>query len=81
VLRGASELLGKTEVFLIECAVCCTAFENTLQAVCAFMHEHGYRVVDITDLNRSPKSGSLWLCEVAFLRATSPVLQGFISYE
>ena len=81
VLRGASCLLGKTDVFLVECSVCCVAFENTLQAVCAFMSAHGYRVIDITDLNRSPKSGSLWLCEVAFLKVSSPVLQKFTKYE
>ncbi|WP_414663532.1 FkbM family methyltransferase [Horticoccus sp. 23ND18S-11] len=81
VLRGASDLFGKTDVFLVECAICCTAFENTLQAVGAVMHAHGYRIIDITDLNRSPKSGSLWLSEVAFLRESSPVLKHFTSYE
>ena len=35
------------------------------------MDEAGYKVVDITDINRSPKYGVLWLCELAFLRNDS----------
>ena len=66
VLRGAGTLLGKTEVFLVEAAVGCS-FENTVAATVQFMAEHGYRLIDITELNRSPKHNLLWLTELAFL--------------
>jgi hypothetical protein len=45
------------------------------------MDEAGYRVVDITDINRSPRHGVLWLCELAFLRNASPLFTNVTSYE
>ena len=45
------------------------------------MAHAGYRIIDITELNRSPKYGVLWLCEVAFLRNASHLLDGVDSYE
>lgn len=80
VLRGASTLLGKTDIFLVE-AVVCGNYENSAAAVIQFMSNAGYRLMDITDLNRSPKHGVLWLCELAFLRNSSPLLNTVTSYE
>ena len=80
VLAGATELFGKTEVFLVEAAVCCE-YPNSVARVVEFMHEVGYRLMDITDLNRSPKHGVLWLCEMAFVRAGSQLLENVTSYE
>ena len=45
-----------------------------------FMAKAGYNLMDITDLNRSPKHGVLWLCELAFLREGSPLLDA-ATYE
>jgi FkbM family methyltransferase len=81
VLAGASELLGKTEVFLAEAVVCSQGYENTVAEVVAKMASAGYRLVDITDLNRSPVHGVLWLCEVAFLREDSQLFEGIESFE
>lgn len=80
VLAGASELFGKTDIFLVE-AVVCGNYENSAAEVVQFMTNAGYWLMDITDLNRSPKHGVLWLCELAFLRSASPLLNGAISYE
>jgi FkbM family methyltransferase len=80
VLRGARSLLGKTEVFLVEAAVLCP-FENTVAATVEFMAEHGYRLIDVTELNRSPKHNVLWLTELAFLRNASRLLAQATSYE
>lgn len=80
VIRGASNLIGKTDVFLLEAGVLCP-FENSVAKVVSTMENFGYRLVDITELNRSPKYGVLWLTELAFLRATSPLLASVISYE
>lgn len=81
VLAGASKLLGKTEIFLVEAVVCAGGYENTATEVVKFMDEAGYRLVDITDLNRSPKHSVLWVCELAFLRKGSTLLAAASSYE
>lgn len=80
VLRGAGSLLGKTDIFLVEAAVMCP-FENTVATTVQFMAERGYRLIDITELNRSPKHGVLWLTELVFLRGTSNLLAQATSYE
>jgi FkbM family methyltransferase len=80
VLAGASDLLGKTDIFLVE-AVICANYENSAAEVIKFMADAGYRLIDITDLNRSPKHGILWLCELAFLRNASQLLDAATSYE
>ena len=80
VLRGAVSLLGKTHVFLVEAVVQCS-FENTVAATVQFIAEHGYRLIDITELNRSPKHNVLWLTKLAFLRNASRLLAHATSYE
>ena len=79
VLDGASELLGKTSVFMVEAAVC-APLENSAARVMERMTGAGYRLADITDLNRS-KQGALWLCELAFVRVGSGVLENAGTYE
>lgn len=68
VLDGASELFGKTDVILAEASIGQTDFDNTAKTLIEKMADVGYRIIDITDLNRSPQYGVLWLCELAFLR-------------
>jgi FkbM family methyltransferase len=80
VMQGAKTLLGKTEVFLLEASVLCP-YENSVAAVVQFMAEHGYRLIDITEINRSPKDNVLWLTELVFLRSGSPLLFAASSYE
>jgi FkbM family methyltransferase len=70
-LAGASDLFGKTEIFFAEGSVLCPEFENTALAVLRTMDSLGYRLVDITDINRTMKNGVLWLCEFAFVRKDS----------
>jgi FkbM family methyltransferase len=79
VLDGASELLGKTSVFMVEAAVC-APLENTAARVMERMTGAGYKLMDITDLNRS-KQGALWLCELAFVRVGGGVLENAGTYE
>jgi len=80
VMQGAKTLLGKTDVFLLEASVLCP-YENSVAAVVQFMAEHGYRLIDITEINRSPKHNVLWLTELVFLRNGSPLLLAATSYE
>lgn len=81
VLAGASHVLGKTDIFLVEATIFSCGYENTIAKVIRRMDEAGYHVVDITDFNRSPKFEVLWLCELAFLRNTSPLFDSVTSYE
>lgn len=68
VLEGASDLMGKTEVFLVEAAVFCKEFENSLLKMVNFMDNKGYSLFDITDINRPFKPNVLWLVELAFVK-------------
>src|SRR5262249_39596221 len=74
VVDGAKTLLGKTDVFLIE-AMICGEYENTAQAVINRMARAGYSILDITDLNRSLKTGSLYLVDLSFAPNGSALLE------
>jgi FkbM family methyltransferase len=67
VLKGATSVLGKTEVILIEASVVNPVFENTVLKVLEVMDSHGYKLFDITDLNRPFKNNVLWLVELVFV--------------
>jgi FkbM family methyltransferase len=81
VLAGASELFVHTEIFLVEVNINGTYKENAVEPVIRFMNEKGYRLMEITDINRSPKYGLLWVCELAFLKNSSTLLNSVTSYE
>lgn len=68
VLEGASDLFGKTEVFMVEAAVFCKSFDNTIYKLIHYMEKEGYVVFDITALNRPFKPRVLWLMELVFVR-------------
>jgi FkbM family methyltransferase len=82
VLAGASDVLGKSDIFLVEAVLRAGGgYSNSFAAVIAFMVNAGYRLVEITDMNRSPKHDILWLCELAFLRNGSPLFDTALDYE
>jgi len=56
-------------------------YENSVAKAITLMNDRGYRLIDITELNRSPKYGVLWLTELAFLRNASPLFASATSYE
>lgn len=68
VLEGASDLMGKTEVFLVEAALFCKEFDNNLLKMVNYMDKKGYSLFEITDLNRPFKPQVLWLVELAFVK-------------
>jgi len=80
VLAGAFDLFGKTEIFLAEASIGQFDFENTALALIQTMAEAGYRFIDITHFNRSPRHGVLWLCEFVFLGNTSKLLDVATGY-
>jgi len=68
VLRGANKYFGQTEIFMVEAAVVCDEIQNTCAEMIKFMDSIGYRMFDITDLNRPFDSNVLWLMEIVFVK-------------
>lgn len=75
VLEGATDLLGRTEIVLAEGSIGQLDFENKAGVLIGAMEDFGYRLIDITDVLRSPRNDALWLCEFAFLRESSELLK------
>lgn len=71
VCEGAPETLAQVQVLLIEATVACPEYPNTASAVFGKMDALGFRLFDITDLNRTPGKGILWLIEAVFVRKGS----------
>jgi len=68
VLQGASDFFGKTEIFLVEAAVVNNNIDNTVLKVLEYMDSKGYKLFEITDLNRPFKPKVLWLVELVFVK-------------
>lgn len=81
VIKGASSILGKTEIILVETTVTCPTYKNTTTAMIKLMDEKGYQIYEITDLNRPfPKTPVLWLIEIAFVKKDSKLLNVKIEF-
>jgi FkbM family methyltransferase len=68
VLEGASELWNKTEMFLIEANINGEYKQNNILNILNFMDKAGYKMFDITDLNRPFGLRVLWLVELVFVK-------------
>ncbi len=68
VLKGASNFFGKTEIFMVEAGVVNKIFSNSFLKLINFMDENGYRLFEITDLNRPFGVKVLWLVELVFVK-------------
>jgi len=68
VLKGSDNFFGKTEIFMVEAGVCNQIFDNSFLKVINFMDKKGYRLFDITDLNRPFIPKLLWLVELVFVK-------------
>jgi FkbM family methyltransferase len=67
VLNGASNYFGKTEIFMVEAGVVNKSFDNSFLKIINYMDEKGYRLFEITDLNRPYHPKVLWLVELVFV--------------
>lgn len=68
VLKGASDFFGKTEIFMVEVGVAHDAFENSLLTIMNFMDNNGYKIFEITHLNRYGVNNLLGLAELCFIK-------------
>ena len=73
VLRGASSYFGKTEIFMVEAGVLNKYFNNSFFNMINFMEDRGYRLFDITDLNRPWSAPVLWLVELVFIKKNGQI--------
>lgn len=67
VLKGASNHLGKTEIVMVEAGVVNKQYDNSFLKIINFMDEKGYRLFEITDINRPFEPKVLWLVELVFV--------------
>lgn len=67
VLNGASNYFGKTEIFMVEAGIVNKEFENSFLNLINTMDKNGYRLFEITDLNRPFIPNVLWLVELVFV--------------
>ena len=68
VLDGANDFFGKTELFIVEAGVGSKYIKNEIGIVIEYMKQRGYRLFEITDLNRPFSLQILWLVELVFMR-------------
>ncbi len=68
VLEGANDFFGKTEVFMVEAGVANTLISNSFLALINLMDKNGYRLFEITDMNRPFVPEVLWLVELVFVK-------------
>ncbi len=67
VLKGSSNFYGKSEVFMVrEAGVMVPGLKNSVLNIVNFMDGIGYKLYDITDLNRTIKNNALWLSRISF---------------
>jgi FkbM family methyltransferase len=73
-LRGATTLLGTTELFIIEFG-CLDAYRDrtTPRALMDCMDDHGYRLYDVVDLGYRRFDGALCSGDFFFLHRDSPL--------
>jgi FkbM family methyltransferase len=70
VMRGASKLVGVTELFFLEVPILeyLSANNQCLFDQLRFMRDLGYELYDFTDFNRRPSDGALALVEIAYAK-------------
>lgn len=68
VINGAASTLTNCEVVLVEAGVLNKRFRNTATEIMNLMGGYGFKLFDITDLNRTPTAGALWNVELAFVK-------------
>ncbi|MFE3867005.1 FkbM family methyltransferase [Flavobacterium sp. LS2P90] len=68
VLKGASNYFGITEIFMVEAGIVNKLFDNSFLNLINFMDNNGYRLFEITDLNRPFEIQVLWLVELVFVK-------------
>lgn len=76
VMKGASTLIGKTELFLLEAPlVDPPSGWLSFAELVALMVDYGYEPYDFTTFQKRPYDGAVALCEIAFARRQGQLRQ------
>ncbi|MEY8868817.1 FkbM family methyltransferase [Gaetbulibacter jejuensis] len=68
VLEGGLALLSSVEVIMVEVAIVNPRMENTVLNVLNYLDDKGFKLFDITDINRPFSNNVLWLSEFVFIK-------------
>lgn len=68
VVKGAKNVIGKTEIFFIEIPLFDYWPNQSFNSIMEYMNDIGYVPYDITDMNRRTKDEALGLMEIAFVK-------------
>jgi FkbM family methyltransferase len=68
VIKGGIKTIQSAEIVFVESAILNKSMNNTLPTIVTMMDEMGFKLVDFTDLNRTPTTKALWLVEAAFVK-------------
>lgn len=68
VLQGADSLLQHSEIIMVEVAVMNRRLKNTASEMLNYLNDKGFKLFDITDINRPFSNNVLWLSEFVFIK-------------
>ncbi|MFL1012248.1 FkbM family methyltransferase [Flavisericum labens] len=68
VLKGAEGVLQDVEIIMVEVAIVNHRMENTALNILNYLNGKGFKLFEITDINRPFENKVLWLCEFVFIK-------------
>ncbi len=68
VLDGASSLFESIEIIMVEVGIMNDRIQNSALEMLNYLDVKGYKLFDITDINRPFSNKALWLCEFVFIK-------------
>lgn len=68
VLEGANGLLQHSDIIMVEVAIMNKRLKNTVLEMLNYLDLNGFKLFDITDINRPFPNNVLWLSEFVFIK-------------
>lgn len=68
VLEGGKKLVQSAEIIMIESGIMNKSIKNSALNVLNYLDQIGFRLFDVTDINRPFPNNILWLCELVFIK-------------
>lgn len=81
VLEGAKDLIrDHVSIVMVEAGIMNKQFNNSALEILKYMDQIGFRLFDITDLNRPFRNKVLWLCEFVFIKKGSELDKNYADF-
>lgn len=68
VLEGANKLLNNVEIIMVEVGIMNGRIKNSALIMSDYLDKKGFKLFDITDINRPFSNKVLWLCEFVYIK-------------